>query len=176
LYVGGVEGFISCLYFKIPPYIYGKEIENARIILYKYPVPVYEMYHSKCGAAYKCGVPIDDVHDDCCPASLSVCPLLEFFSKYSPCYSIPLSDSGKTVTCQIDERLCYTEIDISQIAKQWIQNTIDNRGLLVTGCCTGRIVSYASEKEPDWGLRPVMRLTYRDLSELSSVPCIVKVS
>jgi len=176
LYVGGVEDFISCLYFEIPPHIYGKVIESARLILYKYPVSAFEQYNSKYGAAYKCSAPCDDSHDDCCPANLIVCPLLEFFSKYSPCYSIPRTDAGKTVICPIEERLCYTEIDISQIAKQWIQNTLDNRGLLLKGCCTDRIVSYASEKEPDGGLRPTMRLTYRDPGQLSCVPCIVSVN
>lgn len=172
LCAGGPDGFISCLYFEIPGHIYGKEIESARLILYKYPP--YEMYYSRCDTAYKCNALCDDTHD-CRPANLMACPLLEFFSKFSPSYSIPRSDCSMTVICPIDERLCYTEIDITGIVKQWIQNTMDNRGLLVTGCCPSRAACYVSEKEPDGGLHPTMRLIYRDFRELSSVPSIVSV-
>ena len=172
MYVGGMEGFISCLYFEIPPHLYGKAIESARLILYKYPV--YEPYRPGFDAAYQRGGPYDAARG-WCPVNVTVSPLLEFFSKYSPCFSIPQADCGSTVISPVDECLCYTEIDISRTAERWIRHTLDNRGLLIAGCCPGRMVCYASEKDPDKGLRPVIRLTYQDLRELASVPCVVSV-
>lgn len=75
------------------------------------------------------------------------------------------------------ESCCYTEADISCIVRAWLDQKIEDKGLLLTGKGGSGILTFASDTYDIKGMRPVIRLNYEEriCEPLSSVPCIVKL-
>ncbi|HZK43989.1 MAG TPA: hypothetical protein VFC73_06835 [Syntrophomonadaceae bacterium] len=165
LHLGGHHNYLSCLYFDFPPYSCLKNLKNAKLILFKLPMSQYKTFDSRCGShrVYR--------------HHYIVSPLLEFFSVYSYLYSVPKADYSKKMTFDDDVSLCYTEIDITGIVKEWIDDSMENRGLMLIGNHSNKLISYASEKNDIPRMCPIIRLIYKENTcwGLSSTPCLVEV-
>jgi hypothetical protein len=80
-----------------------------------------------------------------------------------------------------DNNYCssYTEVDITKIVKDWADNKIENKGLMLTGNDNSQYVSYASDRYEIMGMRPMIRMIYEGKEiclPLSVAPCEVKVN
>lgn len=184
LYVGGAYNYISFLYFPIPPYLYNKELVSAKLILFKHPLSKHKVIGSKrCYSEYcyyykehDCIKEYDCNNDK--SNKYILCPLLEYFSVYSDSYSVPKADLSKKISFVNDVTLCYTEIDITKIMESWLNEDIDNKGVMLFGNDFSNLISYGSENDDVAGMHPVIRLAYKEKpcpEVLSSIPCIVEV-
>ncbi len=172
LHLGGHHKYLSCLYFDFPPYSCLKNLKSAKLILFKHPMSQYKTFDSKCDYRGKC-----DCHVGC-NRHYIVSPLLEFFSAYSCLYSVPKADFSKKMKFDDDVSLCYTEIDITEIVKEWIDDNMENKGLMLIGNDSNKLISYASEKNDIPRMCPIIRLIYKENTccwGLSSTPCVVEV-
>lgn len=164
LLLGGHHHYLSFLYFDLPPYSDIKDLKCAKLILFKHPMHIRD-FDSHCNC-----------HKD--RSYNAVSPLLEFFSTYSRLYQIPKADYSKQVMFEDDESLCYTEIDITSIVQEWKNDSMENRGIMLSGNDCNKPICYASEKNDTKSMRPMIRLIYKENAGclgLSSTPCMVDV-
>lgn len=75
------------------------------------------------------------------------------------------------------DRACVsdTEIDITKLVKAWASEQIDNKGILLQGC-RSNLITFASIRHQDRGMRPFVRFSYEEKQPLVSIPCSVSVS
>ncbi len=147
------------LSFELPPYSCIKNLLQAKLLLFKISTTCEEeQKRSEC-----------QFH--------SVYPLLDYFSAFSCMYEPPDFDCGLGEMFEDLESCCYTEADISLIVRAWIDEEIENRGLLLTGKRSSRIITYASDTYDIRGMQPMLRLAYEEsvCEPLLSVPCVVKI-
>ncbi|PHV72329.1 hypothetical protein CS063_02305 [Sporanaerobium hydrogeniformans] len=153
--------YLVYLFFDLPPYAYIRSLKEARIILFKLP----QVKQNDINLKKQC-------------VRYSVGALLNFFSIYSCNCSPTFIDSNQIVTFQ-DEYCCsYTEIDITHIVKTWIEEKIENKGVLLYGNENAPLIIYASNRYKIQGMQPRLRLIYEDqcvCKPLSSVPCTIIV-
>ncbi len=166
LLLGGWDEFLSLLYFSLPVYPGFARLKSAKIVLFKEPgqEPRFDWQWSACRGAGR--------------HHYILSPLLEHFSIHSGLFHVPRADSSQRVEFCDDANLCYTEIDITKIAVKWLDNTLENKGLILTGRGNSRLICYASENSCIPGMRPVLRLAYKERAHcpgLSSVSCTVEV-
>lgn len=150
------------LFFELPVYLCSCKLTQARLILFKIP-------------------PSDLLsrNEESLESRYKVYPLLDFFNIYSCLFSPPDIDYGRKIVFHNNENSSYTEIDITQIVKDWVENEIENKGLLLTGSKNSKNITYASDRYKVAGMRPMIRLTYEGIDvchELSCVPCEVKIN
>ena len=145
------------LSFDFPPYAYLKLLKQAKLILFKIPLQM------KTASDY---------------TSYSAYPLLDYFSVYSCMYDPPMADYGRHEIF-VDKQSCaYTEADITNVVKDWIEEEIENKGLLLTGNINKRLITYASGQYHRKGMRPKLRLIYEDSGicpPMSTTSCTVDV-
>lgn len=153
-------GYQTFLYLEIPPCIGLRSLKQARLILFKMPTG-------------------DTRYQQECPrARYFVYPLLDFFSVYGYLYAQPNIDKDRRVAFYDDPHRCSTEIDITAVANAWLEGTIENKGLLLTGYENMPPITYASGHNEIVGMRPMMRLVCEDVAicrPLSSRRCTVSV-
>ena len=146
------------LFFELPPIAFYCHILQARLLLYKIPL-------------YCTGIASELPN-----SQYSVCPLLDFFSSYSNLYTQPRTDDSFIVNFEDQTNMSYTEIDITAIAGAWIEENIENKGLLMTGNLGAQQLIYASDQYKTVGMRPMLRLTYDVISwPLRAASCTVAV-
>ena len=173
LLLGGRQNYISCFYFELPNYLSLKNLKSAKLILFKDPISKHRDSDIECShEKWDCTKGNNNNH------YYSVAPLLEFFSRYSAFYSVPKAYFSSKVKFYDNDGICYTEIDITKIVKDWINESVENKGLILTGHNNSRLICYASEKGDILRMSPIIRLIYQgsDCScRFSSTPCIVEV-
>ena len=146
------------LFFNLPSCLYTRDLLQARLILFKLPSVSPNVHACDQDTLY---------------------PLLEVFSVFNDLFSPPAIDPGRGVSFENLNCRSYTEIDITQIARDWISGKLENNGLLLTGEDDAPYVFYASSRYKTISMRPVIRLTlenHKNLCTLQSVPCDVEVS
>ncbi len=147
------------LYFELPPEAFSGRLARARLVLFKVPV--------KAPDAFFC--PRNDFY--------CACPLLDYFSVYSNCFSPPVFDAGLCADYADEARAAYTEIDVTEIARAWLKGKPENKGLLLDGRAGAAQIVYASGRHEAAGMRPLLRLAYEGASPpLNAAPCTVKVN
>jgi hypothetical protein len=146
------------LFFEIPPVAFCSRIKKARLILFKIPLNVIK----------SSSVPRSNQY--------SIYPLLDYFSIYSLCYAHPRADDGLRVDYKDRACISYTEIDITTIAEAWLEERLENKGLLLNSAPNARRLAYASDTYKTIGMRPTLRLTFEGITwPLSAAPCTVEV-
>lgn len=155
----GHDGRI-CLFFDLPADPGACILQKAVLVLFKLP--------------YISGT-------ECAGHSVSqyvLYPLLDFFSVFGSMFSPPAVDLGRRVCFQDISSRSYTEIDITQIVKDWSDGKLENRGILLAGSPDSPCLYFASNRYQIFWMRPIIRMTYRKIETsqaLRSVPCEVKI-
>lgn len=153
--------FVTYLYFNLPISAYSNHLKQARLILFKLPEHCIDNQTAYQNTQY------------------SIYPLLEFFNIYSCMFSAPEIDCKQRIIYEENDCCCsYIEIDITSIVNEWIGNRIENKGLRLEGNKNTRLITYASDKYPIEGMRPLLRLIYdgyETCQPLSSAECTVEV-
>ncbi|WP_304341228.1 hypothetical protein [Metaclostridioides mangenotii] len=150
--------YLIYLYFDLLPCSFLKDIKQAKLILFKLPPKLRNQIYYRNQCAY-----------------YSVYPLMDFFSIYSRCLDIEYSQ----VVNFEDKHCCsYSEVDITSIVKTWIDEAVENKGLLLTGNIDTRIITYASDRYRIKGMQPRLRLIYEKnyiCPQLETTTCSVEV-
>jgi hypothetical protein len=136
--VGG--GYQAFIYLEIPPCIGLNSLKQARLILFKVPGGEIRCFPEEmCGwyAAY---------------------PLLDFYSEYGRLYAPPRIDQGLGASFSIAPNRCDAEIDVTRIASAWLNGSLENKGLMLTGAADARRADFGSFRNESAGLRPMLRL------------------
>ncbi len=149
--------FQTYLFFEIPRELYFTPLMTAKLILHKIP--------------------------NCCmvnwersEAGYFLSPLLEYYSIYYDCYSSPEVDLNYCVEYVNLPCSSYSEIDITNIAASWMSNTIENKGLLLTGSPCSESLAYTSGDDEISAMHPMIRLTYEgETPVLRTADCLVVV-
>jgi hypothetical protein len=134
--------YLIYLYFDLIPCLFSKEIKQAKLILFKLPPKLRNrIYYRNQNVKY------------------SIYPLMDFFSIYNCCPNIEYNQ-----IVNFEDRQCfsYSEIDITPIIKSWIDEEIENKGLLLMGNKYARIITYASDRYRIIGMQPRLRLIYEE--------------
>lgn len=153
--------YLIYLFFSLPSYSYIRNLKEARLILFKLP----QVGDDDANLNQECG-------------NYSVAPLVDFFSIYGCNYSPACIDYSQIITFREECCCSYMEVNITRIIKTWIEEKIENKGLLLYGNKEAPLVIYASNRYRIEGMRPKLRLVYEDDcfgKNLSSVPCTVTV-
>lgn len=152
------------LFFDLPADPGACVLQRASLILFKLP------YIFSCGENDCAGYPA---------GQYTLYPLLDFFSAFGRAFSPPAVDFSRRV-CYQDFRGCsYTEIDVTQIVKDWSDGRLENRGILLTGSPHSPCLYYASDRYEILWMRPLIRLTCGETEKpgvLRAVPCEVKIN
>lgn len=149
----------SYLWFDLPPYQTLKNLQAAKLVLFKVPSILITREEAERVSSYE------------------LYPLLDYFSEYSGFYDRPPVDLARKVEF-IDRRdYSYTEADITSIVTAWLNMEVENKGMVLMGNENVRLISYASEGYARRGMRPMLRLVYEDVvcPPLSCVPCRTKM-
>lgn len=153
--------YMIYLFFTLPSYMCIKYLKQARLILFKMP----QEDRACSGANESCG-------------QYYVGPLMDFFSIYSDQYGGLTIQESQVVKFKDTYCCSYTDIDITSIVKGWLEEKIENKGLLLYGSREASLLTYASSRYSIEGMRPRIRLIYENYDGcqiLSSVPGTVIV-
>ena len=172
LYLGNYYrcNYLICLYFALPRYSVLQKLKKASLVLYKLPED-----HNDC-RRYK----RYNKHEQCkkYKDKYIVCPLEDYFSAYSRDFSIPDPDFDRKKEFRDTIHSCFTEIDITDIVKDWINEEIENRGLILLGRKDSHLIIYASKKCSISRMCPTLRLIYEEKGlghRYITIPCEVDV-
>lgn len=152
------------LFFNLPPCLPFGIMLKARLLLFKLLCFPFRMN------------PIVSVENP--PSQYALYPLLDFYSVFNCAFSPPIIDADEQVNFINHSHLSYTEVDITQIVGDWSSGKIENKGLLLTGFEACQCISYASGQYTILGMRPTIRITFREnkiCQPLKMSPCEVKV-
>lgn len=150
------------LYFDLPECLYSYNLTEAKLVVFK--ILPYGFIQGQ--DVYSC-------------SRYNLYPLLDFFSIYSCAFSPPDVDLSRKVTFYDDFCSGYSEVDITQIVRDWKDEKIENKGLFLTGEENSQYISYASSRYEIPGMRPMIRLKCEGIEicrTLSSAACAVKVN
>ena len=153
--------YVSYLFFSLPRYSGIGCLKQARLILFKVP---QEDQASSCSSGVR--------------VAYYVGPLIDFFSIYSYHYGSLTIERNQIVTFQDNVCCSYTEIDITSIVRNWLEDKIENKGILLYASRAASLITYASSRYSIESMRPRIRLIYEDNNGdpiLSSVPCSVTI-
>lgn len=149
------------LFFPLPSCMCIRHLKQARLILFK--MPQEDRAYSganEVGGQYYVG------------------PLVDFFSIYSDQYGGLVIEDSQVVIFKDTYCCSYTDIDITSIVKSWLEEKIENKGLLLYGSRDASLLTYASSRYSIEGMRPRIRLVYENFDEcpiLSSTPATIIV-
>lgn len=148
-------GFETFLSIKIPSCVEFRNLKQARLILFKIPEarPRY-----------------------CARDRYRAYPLLDFFSAYGYLFAAPNIDDGRGLCFSDDPGQSVLEIDVTEIVGAWLDGTIENKGLVLTGPRNTCPIACASNRHEIAGMHPFLRLIYDDITicqPLSVMPCTV---
>lgn len=147
--------FETGLFFHLPACGCFHRIKQARLFLFKEPLET-------------CCCRFENLENSYCAY-----PLLEFFES-GCCLENPRYDENMYV--EFRDNVCdfYTEIDITKLVNAWANGLIDNKGILLKGC-RGDLVTYASVRHREPGMKPFVRIAYEESKPWVSMPCEVSV-
>lgn len=132
--------YISYLYFELPISSAYMEVCSAEIVLFKTGNSVYES---------------DNYY--------WVCPLLEDFSTYTNYYNRPNYESSLGIVFSIRKDEIYSQINITPIVMQWINNNLSNKGLTIfADSDSEQVITYGSALNNDKYLVPFLRIHLRN--------------
>ncbi|ABX42312.1 hypothetical protein [Lachnoclostridium phytofermentans] len=146
------------LYFDLPLFLNMNLVQSSKLILYKLPM--------------------------CCKNQktlsnqYSVYPLIDFYSPFVGCFSPLRFDCTYKEDFEDNINLGYSEIDVTSMVKSWLQGSIENKGLLITGEEHSPLIVYASEKDMDSKIHPILRIIISDslvFRTLTEIPCKVNM-
>lgn len=152
------------LFFNLPICLCSCSIIKAELILFKL---VCGPYDEKRAAV---------TEKDCL---YTVYPLLDFFNAFHCTFPPSAIDRKHCVSFINNPLSCCTEIDITKIVQNWYDGTPENKGLLLTGNISCPCISYASGQYTISGMRPMIRITSREIElfqTLTYEPCEVKIN
>lgn len=172
LYLGSYYrcNYLICLYFALPRYSFLQKLKKASLILYKMPEDHDERRRYR---RYNKNEQYKNYKDQ-----YIVCPLEDYFSAYSSDFSIPDPDFDRKQEFRDIIHSCFTEIDITDIVKDWINEEIENRGLILLGKKDSHLITYASKKCSISRMCPTLRLIYEEKGfghGYITIPCEVGV-
>ena len=160
----GYDGRIFLL-FDSPADFSARMLRKADLILFKLPY-----LSSPAGNGTECAG-----HT---ASQYALYPLLDFFSVFGGAFSPPAVDFGRRVCFQDISGRGYTEIDVTQIVRDWSCGKLENRGVLLAAFPDSPCLYYASSRYRILWMRPMLRLTYQKIElprTLRAVPCEVKI-
>jgi hypothetical protein len=106
-------------------------------------------------------------------------PLCDYFSLYGYYFSRPRVDAGRVICFHDDPGRCALEIDVTAIARAWLDGEIENRGLMLCGGQNTACLTCASAQSKAPGMSPYMRLNcveFEICQPLSVVSCAVSLN
>lgn len=143
--------------FRLPPSLYKKSLINASLVLFK--LTNDHCYEKKSG--------------------YTIYPLLDYFNYYYCKFTPPSVSKQYKINFHIKECEGYTEIDITNIVKAWLNEVIHNHGILITGDSCASPIKYASNRNDITCMHPILRLNYEEnsiLPHLTCAPCNVELN
>lgn len=160
LYLGGCSCQTYLLFDTPPPAPALSKLCAAKLILYKVPA-----------AAQGAGV--------CRSARYSVSPLLDYERYCGECIA-PVADIGRKVEFTDDRSSVYTETDVTDMVKAWVDGEIQCKGFWLTGGVCAPVIVFASSQYSVEGMRPILQLQYMQeqgplCQPLVEAPCTVRV-
>ncbi len=145
-----------CLFFELPLFVFMNQVKTAKLILFKVPLQETICLGTK---------------NNRCTAY----PLLDFFSVYGYCYEALQVDHSLSIEYQDQIEKSYTEVDITKIVNAWADQTLENKGLLLSANSLWTYLAYASNRYKFEGMHPMLRITFDGINcPLNVAPCIVK--
>lgn len=161
LMLGG--NYKTYLFWDLQSYSYAKKVKQASIILYKIPTE----YNSAC-----CQCDQESQYE--------IYPLLNYFSIYCARYNQPEIDTKLEVQFQQEEQASYLKIDITKIVEKWLNQDLDNKGLLIEGCDNLNILTIASSSNRSKIVHPRLIIRYdgtapMPLTEIAAETTVVNV-
>lgn len=109
-----------------------------------------------------------------------VYPLLEDFSTYTNYYNRPNYESSLGILFSTSKDKIYSQINITPIVLQWINNNLSNKGLTLFGRSeTAGVIAYGSALNKDKYIVPFLRIylkRYSDNCCIKTVPISCKYS
>ncbi|MBM7870080.1 hypothetical protein JOC70_001550 [Clostridium pascui] len=149
--------YISYLYFELPLIPANMEVYSAEIVLFKTGNSLNEA---------------DNYY--------WIYPLLEDFSTYTNYYNRPNYESSLGMVFSTSKDKIYSQINITPIILQWINNNLSNKGLTLFGRSeTAGVITYGSALNKDKYLVPFLRMylkRYPDNCCIKTVPISCKYS
>ena len=148
--------------FNLPLWLHDSILLTAKLILYKFPY-------------YTCGI-CKNVNEH---SQYTLCPLLEPFNVYGYFQTYPTINRLQCVAFGNSHDHSCTEIDMTQIVRDWCNNAMENNGILLSGKDTSPKIFYASNQYSISQMHPTLRLICKDakiLSTLQTVDCDVHIS
>jgi len=149
--------YISYLYFELPLIPANMEAYSAEIVLFKTGNSLYEA---------------DNYY--------WVYPLLEDFSTYTNYYNRPNYESSLGIVFSTSKDKIYSQINITPIVLQCINNNLSNKGLILFGRSeTAGVITYGSALNKDKYLVPFLRIylkRYSDNCCIKTVPISCRYS
>lgn len=146
------------LYFDLPLFLNRNLVKTSKLILYK--LPMCCKYQNTKYNQY------------------NICPLIDFYSPFIGCFSPPRSDCTYKVSFEDNIHLGYSEIDVTSMVKAWLQGSLENKGLQITGDELSPLIVYASGRNTNLKIHPILRIIIYDSIEfrtLTEIPCKVNI-
>lgn len=165
LLTGGTEGnnYRSFLSFELPVFCVDTNILSARLVLYKIPISYREWGNRELNGRGR---------------NYTVKPLLDFPSIYAASFAMARADEHDTVEFCENPRCAYEEINLTDLVCAWMDDKLENKGIVIEGCHDAGILAFASRRFPMIGMRPMMRIQYADTCNpkaLSAISSSVEV-
>lgn len=145
LFIGQMEDIqlYSCLYFNLPPIENLGNIQSAKLILFNAPLSPFDT----------------PTYNHSCLSSYLLYPLLEYHTVYSY-LTLPSLDYTHGIYFYGAPNTISTEIDITELVRNWLLGKIANKGLIMLGCCPNNLVAFGSCYSGYSSLLPFLRITY----------------
>ncbi|WP_099204152.1 DNRLRE domain-containing protein [Scatolibacter rhodanostii] len=146
-----------CLFFELPLFIFLNQIKSARLILFKIPLQ-------------------EPICLDTRNNRYTVYPFLDFFSVYGHCYETPQVVDNLSIEYKDQIEKSYTEVDITEIVKAWIDQSLENKGILLRADPLAAYLAYASNRYKIRGMHPILRITLDGVNfPMHVAPCAVDI-
>lgn len=152
------------LFFNLPVNLNACVLRKASLILFKLP-DLISCSKKFSGAGQPAG-------------RCALYPLLDFFNASGGIFSPPAVSLEHRVDFEDVPQRGNTEVNITQIVKDWNDGTLENRGILLTGSPCSPCLYYASDRYKTIWMRPLIRLVCGKIEitrALRAVPCEVRV-
>lgn len=143
----GTNIYWSYLYFdlNIAHMDHIDKIDEVQLILYKVP-------HYKADKQKK--------HKDESVKKLVVMPTTAYMTPYTYYYDTPRLILSLMSECEVNEQSAYTVMNITKIAKAWLEDEIENKGIVIFNKNPFMYLQYASSKNQLKELQPFLHIRH----------------